>query len=77
MMTLIEKCMPHTTFPFTVELLKDSLRLYLSPYGQVADTEVVSFAACDCIDDRRLKPLYHDPCEKVITYLIDFSPKLC
>lgn len=66
LLELIAQCMPHTTFPFTVELLKDSLRLYLSPFGQVADTETILFPACDCIDDRRRKPLLHDPCEKVL-----------
>jgi hypothetical protein len=35
MIRLIEECMHHSTFPFTTELLKDSLRLYLSAYGQV------------------------------------------
>eukprot|EP00602_Paraphysomonas_sp_CaronLab_P006141 CAMPEP_0185022112 /NCGR_PEP_ID=MMETSP1103-20130426/4839_1 /TAXON_ID=36769 /ORGANISM="Paraphysomonas bandaiensis, Strain Caron Lab Isolate" /LENGTH=1362 /DNA_ID=CAMNT_0027554057 /DNA_START=11 /DNA_END=4100 /DNA_ORIENTATION=+ len=70
MIKLIADCMPHTTFPFTVELLKDSLRLYLSPYGQVADTEVMTFSGCDCIDERRRKPLYHDPCEKPAVVLM-------
>jgi hypothetical protein len=65
MIRLIEECMQNSTFPFTTELLKDSLRLYLSAYGQVADNEVMTFDACDCIDERRRKPLYHDPCEKV------------
>lgn len=54
----------NTTFPFTIDLLKDSLRLYSSPYGQIADTELVTFEACDCIDEKRRKPLFHVPCEK-------------
>jgi hypothetical protein len=35
MIRLIEECMGDSSFPFTTELLKDSLRLYLSAYGQV------------------------------------------
>lgn len=65
MIRIIEENMGDTTFPFTTELLKDSLRLYLSAYGQIAENEVMTFDACDCIDERRRKPLYHDPCEKV------------
>ena len=51
-------------FPFTVELLKDAMRLYFSPFGQVADTEQVVFLGCDCVDDKRFKPLRHNPCTK-------------
>jgi hypothetical protein len=66
----ISKNMPKTSFPFSKELLKDSLRLYLSPYGQIADTENMEYLDCDCIDDRRLKPLSHEPCEKPSVVLI-------
>jgi hypothetical protein len=31
------------------------------------------FNGCDCIDERRRKPLYHDPCEKVTHALLLFS----
>ncbi len=37
---------------------------------QVADTQTVVFPACDCIDERRKKPLLHDPCEKVRTMYV-------
>mmetsp|Transcript_35485 Transcript_35485/g.66233 ORF Transcript_35485/g.66233 Transcript_35485/m.66233 type:complete len:1350 (-) Transcript_35485:239-4288(-) len=70
MIHAISKYMPKTSFPFSKELLKDSLRLYLSPYGQIADTENIEYLACDCIDDRRLKPLSHEPCEKPSVVLI-------
>ena len=59
-----------TTFPFTIDLLKDSLRLFISPYGQVADTEQYTFEACDCIDEKRRKPLFHVPCEKPSVVLL-------
>ena len=56
--------MPEMPWPFTVELLKDALRLYTTPYGQIADTEPVKFTLCDCIDDEG-EPLSHFlPCEK-------------
>lgn len=62
--------MPKTSFPFSKELLKDSLRLYLSPYGQIADTENMEYLDCDCIDEKRLKPKSHEPCEKPSVVLI-------
>ena len=62
--------MPKTSFPFSKELLKDSLRLYLSPYGQIADTENMEYLDCDCIDERRLKPKSHEPCEKPSVVLV-------
>jgi hypothetical protein len=49
---------PPSPFPFSIELLKDSLRLYYSPYGQVADTEPIKFAKCDCV---QLDPDRNDP----------------
>jgi len=62
--SILEKEMPPMAFPFTVELLKDALRLYTTPYGQIADTEPVKFTLCDCIDDDG-EPLNHFlPCEK-------------
>lgn len=66
----IRDTMPKTSFPFSKELLKDSLRLYVSPYGQISDTENFQYVACDCIDERRLKPLSHEPCEKPSVVLI-------
>lgn len=62
--------MPKTSFPFSKELLKDSLRLYLSPYGQIADTENMEYLDCDCIDEKRLKPKSHEPCEKPSVVLV-------
>lgn len=58
------------TFPFTIDLLKDSLRLFMSPYGQVADTELFVYEGCDCIDEKRRKPLFHVPCEKSSVVLV-------
>ena len=66
----IRDLMPKTSFPFSKELLKDSLRLYLSPYGQIADTENIEYLDCDCIDEKRLKPLSHEPCEKPSVVLV-------
>jgi len=57
--SIMEKEMPKMPFPFTVDLLKDALRLYVSPYGQVADTEQVVFPACDCIGGPKNKPQRH------------------
>ena len=62
--SLVEKEMPMMPFPFTVDLLKDALRLYMSPYGQVADTEQVVFPSCDCVGGPKNKPQRHDPCKK-------------
>lgn len=70
MIHAISANMPKTSFPFSKELLKDSLRLYVSPYGQIADTENIEYVTCDCIDERRLKPLSHEPCEKPSVVLI-------
>jgi Leucine-rich repeat (LRR) protein len=61
---IIHQKLPQMVFPFTVDLLKDSIRLYISPYGPVADTEQVTFPSCDCVDDVRGKPKRHDPCQK-------------
>ena len=41
-MSLIEKELPPMPFPFTIDLMKDALRLYTSPYGQVAGTPPLS-----------------------------------
>lgn len=62
--SLIEDALPPMPFPFSVDLLKDALRLYVSPYGQVADTESVTYPECDCIGGPKNKPLRHDPCSK-------------
>lgn len=62
--SLIAQRMPHISFPFTIDLLKDSIRLYVSPYGIIADTEQVIFSACDCMDTALNKPKRHDVCTK-------------
>jgi hypothetical protein len=61
---LIAEAMPPISFPFTIDLLKDAIRLYISPYGSIADTEEVVFPSCDCIDEYRNKPKRHNPCNK-------------
>eukprot|EP01035_Chromulina_nebulosa_P018068 gene18068-23715_t len=66
---LIE-ALPLMPFPFTIELLKDCLRLYLSPYGQVADTERVIFPYCDCFNERTNKPVNHVRCEKPAVVIV-------
>eukprot|EP00606_Chrysophyceae_sp_TOSAG23-5_P001242 GSChrysophyteH2.ASY1.ANO1.389.1 assembled CDS len=60
----INRKLPRMPFPFTPDLLKDALRLYLSPYGQVADTEQITFPSCDCVGGPKNKPQRHDPCKK-------------
>jgi hypothetical protein len=61
---MLEREMPPMPWPFTVELLKDALRLYSTPYGQVAETEPIKFPMCDCIDEAG-EPVNHFlPCEK-------------
>jgi len=67
--SLIDAALPPMAFPFTVDLLKDAIRLYESPYGQIADTEHVTYPSCDCIDDVRFKPKRHNPCAKVSVVL--------
>jgi hypothetical protein len=67
---LIAAELPPISFPFTIDLLKDSMRLYQSPYGQVADTERVTFPACDCIDEARNKPKRHMPCIKPAVVIV-------
>lgn len=67
---LIAAELPPISFPFTVDLLKDSMRLYQSPYGQVADTERVTFPTCDCVDEARNKPKRHMPCVKPAVVLV-------
>lgn len=67
---LIAAELPPISFPFTVDLLKDSMRLYQSPYGQVADTERVTFPSCDCVDEVRNKPKRHLPCIKPAVVLV-------
>jgi hypothetical protein len=61
---LIAQAIPPISFPFTVDLLKDSIRLYISPYGSIADTETATFPSCDCMDEFRNKPKRHNPCAK-------------
>lgn len=67
--SMIEEALPEMAVPFTVDLLKDALRIYVSPYGQVADTCEVTFKNCDCIDDVRHRPLRHSPCDKAAVVL--------
>lgn len=62
--SMIKTALPPMVFPFTVDLLKDAIRLYVSPYGQIADTEEITFPHCDCVDEKRGKPKRHDPCVK-------------
>jgi Leucine-rich repeat (LRR) protein len=69
-LSVMDKRVTDTTFPFTIDLLKDSLRLFMSPYGQVAETEMFVYEACDCIDEKRRKPLFHVPCEKSSVVLV-------
>ena len=61
---LVQEALPPMPFPFTVELFKDSLRLFVSPYGQVADTIQHTYPKCDCIDETKGKPNRHSPCIK-------------
>ncbi len=67
---LISKELPPIAFPFTVDLLKDAIRLYVSPYGSIADTEQVVFPQCDCIDEKRNKPKRHDTCTKPAVVIV-------
>lgn len=67
---LVKKSLPPIPFPFTVDLLKDSLRLYVSPYGRIADTEQLIFPACDCVDEKRKKPRRHNPCSKAAVVVV-------
>jgi hypothetical protein len=67
---LIRQTLPPMAFPVTVDLLKDSLRLYVSPYGQVANTESVTFKGCDCYDEVRNRPLRHNPCVKPAVVIV-------
>jgi hypothetical protein len=46
---MVKAALPPMAFPFTVDLLKDSLRLYQSPFGQVANTEQVSNLIVFCL----------------------------
>ena len=69
-LSIIESMLPPMPFPFSVELLKDSLKLYHSPYGQVAETENYVFSKCDCISDTNGRPTRHDPCAKPAVVLI-------
>ena len=62
--------LPAIPFPFTVDLLKDAIRLFESPYGQIADTENITFPTCDCIDEKRNKPKRHNPCMKVSVVIV-------
>lgn len=67
---LVHDNLPPIAFPFTADLLKDAMRLFESPYGQVADTENISFPTCDCIDEKRNKPKRHNPCMKVSVVIV-------
>ena len=65
--SLIAAAMPALPFPFTVDLLKDALRLFVTPYGQIADTEPVKFPNCDCLQEKSDPPIAFKhvlPCEK-------------
>lgn len=67
---LIKEVLPPMAFPFTVDLLKDSLRLYVSPFGQVAETETVGFGSCECVNDKTNKPVRHSSCIKPAIVLV-------
>ena len=60
----LEAALPPMPFPFSVDLLKDALKLFSSPFGQVAEIEELDFAKCDCIDEKKNKPSRHMPCRK-------------
>ena len=62
--SLIEEELPEMPFPFSVDMLKDALRLYASPYGVVAETEEFTFDKCDCINEKTKRPTRHNPCRK-------------
>lgn len=62
--SLIEEQLPEMPFPFSVDMLKDALRLYASPYGVVAETEEYVFDKCDCINPHTKRPTRHNPCRK-------------
>jgi Leucine-rich repeat (LRR) protein len=62
--SLIETELPEMPFPFSVDMLKDALRLYSSPYGVVAETEEFTFDKCDCINPKTKRPTRHNPCRK-------------
>jgi len=67
---LVHNNLPPIAFPFTADLLKDAMRLFQSPFGQIADTENISFPTCDCIDEKRNKPKRHNPCMKVSVVIV-------
>ena len=60
----VEKTLPEMPFPFSVDMLKDALKLYSSPYGQVAEMDEFEFERCDCINLETLRPERHNPCRK-------------
>lgn len=77
---LVAEKLPPLSFPFTVDLLKDSIRLFISSYGTIAETENVTYTECDCIDDVRGKPKRHEPCPKaavVIAKSVYVEVSLC
>lgn len=83
MIRLIEECMGHSTFPFTTELLKDSLRLYLSAYGQVCSILLREEIICIRLLIMRSSHLMHvtvlmkkegNPYIMILAKRLDFAP---
>jgi hypothetical protein len=62
---LVAAAMPRIAFPFSIDMMKDAVRLYASPYNQVAEMEeAVEFPRCQCVDAVRGKKLRHKKCLK-------------
>ena len=78
---LLMEALPPMPFPFTLQMLKDSVKLLSSPFGQVADTEEkFDFKDCDCVVEKRgrFQPSTHKPtCPKtaivVLTSIYSFE----
>jgi len=62
----VRESLPPMPFPLTIELLSDAVKLFSSPFGQVAEMEEIEFNKCDCVEEKkgRVRPSMHKPCRK-------------
>lgn len=69
---LVREALPPMPFYLSPELLLDSIKLFSSPYGQVAAIEDIEYPKCDCVEEKkgRVRASMHKPCRKASLVLL-------
>ena len=60
---VVKEGLPDTIFEYTEDVLRDAMKNFKSPYGEVAFwDEKVPYDACECIDEKTGEEAKHLPC---------------